>query len=174
MAGWKFKTDFRSMRLDVHRYRRVLLNTLRDLNERAGRAWIHEAVDTTPIPTWSGASRATFVNLASELGTSVPIGPIVAKKSRVSLGKASAAGSGVKEVNNSKDVYVGFVYQTDLRYLAYNEYNIATAGTPPAPYSNNVRFTPYNFQKRAQGMWEYFASQAKLPDPYRYLEDRKL
>lgn len=168
----KVQCEFYSFRLDYPRYRQVALSHLRNLNERAGKAWLKTALDETPIPTWSGASRATFMKLASELGTSVPLGPIRAKKNRVALGKSTSAGSGVIEDKNAWEI--GFKYETDLRYLHYNEYNTAVAGPPPQPYSNNVRFTPYNFQKRAADQWEHVAKTAKLPNPYRYLRIRKI
>ena len=166
MAGTGFKTNFKWMKLDLVQYRRVMLNHLRSLNEKAGQAWIRAAVDETPIPTWSGASRATFQRLASELGTSVPLGPIRSKTNRVALGKASSAGSGVFE----KEYEVGFTYETHLQYLVYNEYNAAVQGPPPQPYSNRVRFTPYHFQPRAESAWRAVAETAKLPNPYRYLK----
>jgi len=168
----KFKTTFYSIGFDTAGYARVLLKALQDINEKAGQAWIDTAVNQTPIPTWSGASRATFSKLAQELGTSVPIGPIKAKKDRVGLGKSTSSGSGV--VENKAKGYVGFVYETNLSYLAYNEYNLATAGPPPQPYSNNVRFTPYNFQSRAQAAWLKVAQTAKLPNPLRHLKKRKI
>jgi hypothetical protein len=167
----KFKTEFYSITLDLAAYNKALLSALHNLNERAGQAWIHAAVNMTPIPTWSGASRATFQKLAAELGTSVPIGPL-RTKSRVSLGKSTSSGSGVVEFKATS--YVGFVYKTNLRYLAYNEYNTAKAGIPPAPFSNNVRFTPYNFQDRAAAAWQKIAEKATLPDPYRYITKRKM
>ena len=163
----KFKAEFYTMHLDMGVYEKAMLKALRKLNQRAGQAWIHIAVAI--IPTWSGASRATFQKLAAELGTSVPIGPL-RTKSRISLGRGTSGGSGTIE----KGAYVGFQYSTSLRYLAYNEYNAAKAGTPPAPFSNNVRFTPYGFQGRAQSAWEAIAKTAKLPNPYRYLKKKKL
>lgn len=170
----EFTTDFYAMSFDMKGYRLSVLKYLRDLNEKAGKAWLNAVVRDTPIPTWSGASRATFQKLATELGTSVPIGPIRAKKSRVSLGRESSSGSGVEERNTPTDLYVGFIYHTTLRYLAYNEYNLAVKGPPPQPYSNNVRFTPYHFQGRAALAWEDVAKTAKLPNPYRYLNARKM
>jgi hypothetical protein len=168
----KFKTTFYAMGFDTAGYAKVLLQYLQDINEKAGQAWIDTAVNQTPIPTWSGASRATFSKLAQELGTSIPIGPIKAKRDRIALGKSSASGSGV--VENKAKGYVGFVYETDLRYLAYNEYNLATAGSPPQPFSDRVRFTPYNFQSRAQAAWVKIADTAKLPNPWRHLKKRKI
>jgi hypothetical protein len=168
----KFITDFYWLDLRLAEYHKVLLNTLRYYNEKAGQAWIDAAVNKTPIPTWSGASRATFQKLASELGTSVPIGPIKSGKSRVSLGQSVSNSSGV--IENTQTGFVGFVYETDLRYLAYNEYNLATAGLPPQPFSNNVRFTPYNFQSRAAQAWMAVAKTAQLPNPYNYLKKWKI
>jgi hypothetical protein len=168
----KFKTDFYAMVFDVAGYSKILLQYLRSINEKAGQAWIDAAVNQTPIPTWSGASRATFSKLAQELGTSVPIGPIRATKDRIALGSSSSAASGV--VEDRAKGYAGFVYETNLRYLAYNEYNLATAGPPPQPFSNNVRFTPYNFQSRAQAAWLKVADTAKLPNPWRHLKKRKI
>jgi hypothetical protein len=168
----KFTTSFVSLGLNVSAYRRVLLNALRNINERAGQAWIDAVVNETPIPTWSGASRATFQKLAGELGTSVPIGPIRAKKDRTALGRESSDGSGVSE--DESRPYAGFTYQTSLRYLAYNEYNKAVKGPPPQPYSNNVRFTPYKFQARGLKAWKRVAKTAKLPNPFRYLTKRKM
>jgi hypothetical protein len=168
----RFKTTFYAMDFDVAGYAKVLLQYLRSINEKAGQAWIDAAVNQTPIPTWSGASRATFSKLAQELGTSVPIGPVRATRDRVALGKSSSAASGV--IEDRAKGYAGFVYETNLRYLAYNEYNLATAGPPPQPFSNNVRFTPYNFQSRAQAAWLKVASTAKLPNPWRHLKKRKI
>jgi hypothetical protein len=167
----EFTTDFYWLDLSLSEYQKVLLNTLRYYNEKAGQAWIDAAINKTPIPTWSGASRATFQKLAEELGTSVPIGPLKTR-SRVALGKSVSTSSGV--VEDAQTSFVGFVYETDLRYLAYNEYNLATAGPPPQPFSNNVRFTPYNFQSRAMQAWLAVAKTAQLPNPYNYLKKWKI
>ena len=168
----KFTTKFYAASLDMKRYRRALLKHLVKWNMKAGQAWVNAAVNTTPIPTWSGASRATFQKLANELGTTVPIGPIRSRNSRVSLGQSTSAGSGV--VINKQLPYVGFVYKTSLRYLHYNNYNKATQGRPPRPFSNNVRFTPYRFHTRAKQAWEKVASKYQPIDPSRYLKKRKM
>lgn len=167
-----FETEFYEITLDVDAYKRELLKYLRDINERAGQVWIDTVVNKTPIPTWSGASRATFQKLASELGTSVPIGPRKSIKDRVPLGRSTSTKSGVLE--DKKDMYVGFLYSTNLRYLRYNEYNNATAGPPPQPFSNNVRFTPYGFQEKGAKAWQEIANKAELPDPYKYLSRKRM
>lgn len=171
----KWIPNLKTFRLNRSSYDRAALAAMREFNKRAGKAWIRAAVDQTPIPTWSGASRATFQKLARELGTSVPIGPIIAPRSRVALGRSVSSGSGVvEEVRGGSPKYVGFTYETDLRYLEYNEYNRATKGPPPQPYSNAVRFTPYRFQQRAQGAWQVEASKARLPNPFNYVLVRKI
>jgi hypothetical protein len=168
----KFKTNFRAIVFDETGYKRALLEVMRKYNELAGAAWIDAAVNRAPIPTWSGASRATFQKLASELGTSVPIGPIVANKDRTSLGQATSSGSGV--IEDTKSFYVGFMYKTTLAYLHYNEYNRAIAGPPPQPFSNAVRFTPYNFQKASEKAWRKIAKKAKAPSVVPYIKERKI
>jgi hypothetical protein len=90
----------------------------------------------------------------------------------MSLGSSASSGSGV--VEDKAIGFVGFTYETNLRYLVYNEYNSAVAGTPPAPFSNNVRFTPYNFQSRALAAWEKAAINAKLPNPYLFITGKKI
>lgn len=168
----RFITDFKAITIDRAGYLRAMLNALREFNEKAGQAWIDTAVNKTPIPTWSGASRATFQKLASELGTSVPIGPIRAKRDRTALGRATSSGSGV--IEDIRNGYVGFKYETALRYLAYNEYNRATAGPPPQPFSNQVRFTPYRFQSRGAAAWQKEAAKAELPNPFKFLKTKAI
>ena len=166
----KFTAKFHGMSIDLDAYKVAMLKRLRGLNEKAGQAWINEVVNNTPIPTWSGASRATFQSLARELGTTVPLGPL-RTKSRAALGRANSDSRVLEEKSKN---YVGFQYSTSLRYLAYNEYHAATAGAPPRPYSNNVRFTPYHFLPRAEKSWQTVANDAKLPDPYKFMKKRKL
>lgn len=154
-------------------YKRALDQYLTVMLKNGGKKWLNATVRTsTHIPTWSGASRATFQKLAQELGTSVPIGPIRAKKDRTALGRANAQGSGVF-INTSKGLWQ-FAYQTQLRYLIYNEYNLAVAGPPPRPFSNNVRYTPYGFQEKGARAWFEFTKNLSLPSPFKYLRKGKL
>lgn len=164
----KFSYDLEIPRLDMVALKKAYVHVLENANEQAGRAWLEAAINKTPIPTWSGASRATFEKLADELGTSVAYGPQRSRKDRKPLGRATSAGSGVWDEDDGW--YKGFTYETELRYLAYNEYNAAVKGPPPQPYSNNVRFTPYNFQDRARNAWEAEAKKVKLPDPTKYIK----
>ncbi len=169
----KFKPNFTSIELDMPAYKRALDQYLTVKLKASGRKWLDATVRTsTHIPTWSGASRATFQKLANELGTTVPIGPIRAKKDRTALGRASAVGSGV-EVNPAKGIWK-FTYATQLRYLIYNEYNPPVPGAPPKPWSTAVRFTPYGFQDKGEAVWLDFVRNVVLPNPFQYLRKEKL
>lgn len=157
--------------MDWNKYEKDAMKALTAANKAAGQAWVKAVVDT-PIPTWGGASRATFQKLAQALGTSVGIGPIRSKKNTTAWGRATSTASRV--VLNKTDWYAGFVYRTTLRHLIYNEYNKAVKGPYPKPWSNNVRFTPYNFQARGIMAWKLVAVKAKLPNPLRYIKARKI
>jgi len=161
---WILNIDW--IKFDVLKYRGAMRKYLSEYSKEAGKAWLRAAVDETPIPTWSGASRGTFQKLARELGTSVPIGPIKSRVNRTALGRSVSTGSGVEEDRGRE--YYGFTYETDLRYLKYNEYNRAVPVNPwkePHPYWTAIKNTPYGFQNRALLAWKGFAKRVHLPDP---------
>jgi hypothetical protein len=163
----------RKVTLDVDKYAADLKKSLTARLIISGKIWLKASVDKIPIPTWSGASRSTFQELAAALGTSVTIGPQISKKNRQSLGRES--GRGGLDITGGDTQRYQFFYFTNLRYLAYNEYNRAVKGDPPQPFSNSVRFTPYHFQEIALEAWLKFAKQTKLLTPYsrKYLKVRR-
>jgi len=130
-----------------------------------GIKWL-DATVIAIIPTWSKASRATFQKLASDLGTSIPYGPQRSKKDRESLGRSNSAGSGFFTDAFGRHF---FIYTTQLRYLIYNEFNRATKGTPPQPFSDNVQNTPYHFQDAGDRMWNAYAKKLRLPKVWKHL-----
>ena len=154
-------------------YRKALLKSLEYASKLAGRAWLKAAIEETPIPVWSGASRATFSELAHELGVSISISNIRTKYDKIAEGQAASSG-GV--FSDPIKMEAGFNYETSLGHLAYNEYNKAMKGRYPQPWSNRVRFTPYHFQTRALDAWAARAAKYKMPNPYRidFLKRRKL
>ena len=170
----RFRVNFKWAKLDRTTYMLALYHHMRLMNEKAGRIWLDAAVERIPIPTWSGASRATFQRLASELNTTVPIGPKRSKKDRRPLGAASAVGSGVIEDRGKG--YWGFKYVSNLRYLAYNEFNRAVPGPPPQPFKGLKTPTPYGFQEKGAKAWLRFATKVRLPSPLlrKYLKRYKI
>lgn len=130
-----------------------------------GIKWL-DATVIAIIPTWSGASRSTFQKLARDLGTSVPIGPQRSRKDRRQLGEDNSQGSGYFTGSNGQHY---FVYTTQLRYLIYNEFNRATKGLPPQPFSDNVRNTPYQFQDKGDQAWLAYAKSFDPPSVWKHL-----
>lgn len=130
-----------------------------------GIKWL-DATVIAIIPTWSKASRATFQKLAQDLGTSIPYGPLRSKKDREDLGLRNSDGSGFF-TNAFGEHY--FVYTTQLRYLIYNEFNRAMKGTPPQPFSDNVRNTPYKFQDAGDKAWQAYVKTIKIPKVWKHI-----
>jgi len=170
----KFRATLVKFELDLANYKRDVIKHLTLKNKLAGQRWLGAAVIRLPLPTWSGATRATFQKLAQELDYSVPIGPIVARKSRVPLGLSTSVGSGV--VIDKTRWYFGFKYESSLRYLAYNEFNTAIPGPPPQPRGRLKQKTPYGFQVKGLKAWLAFASIVRLPNPMlpKYLKKVKI
>lgn len=168
----KFDVKFQSLLLDLTAYKAAMTKHLTKSLKIGGRKWIKATVLSTPIPTWSGASRAAFQKLAVDLGTNVPIGPLRSRQDRTSWGRTSSAGSGVF-INSSAGKYY-FVFKTTLPHLIYNESNPPIPGKYPRPWSNAVRFTPYGFVERGKQAWFAYARTITLANPFNYLRKGKL
>jgi len=167
--------EFYEMELPIQKVNQWLFHEMIRINEKAGQAWIFEAVYGTPIPIWSGASRASFAILASKLGTYVPSGPRVPGcpfTAGHSFGKKYDGGT--KVFKDKTNYYVGFQYVTRLPHLLYNERQSPAPGPYPAPWSSAVRYTPYIFEGRALRAWKNEAKKAKLPNPFQWLKVTKI
>lgn len=168
----RWKLDIFEMEFDYEGAKKALLDELQKANKKCGRAWLDAVVEQTPIPTWSGASRATFQKLAGDFDTTIPIGPIRASKSGVAWGRASSGGSGI--LINKQNGYVGFQYRTTLRHLIYNNYNAPSPGPYPRPWSINVRNTPYFISVKGDAAWNKCAATVRLPDPFKHIKRRSI
>jgi len=169
----KFNPNFRLFNLDKKAYLDRLDGYLMQKLRGGGRKWLDATVRTrTHIPTWSGASRGTFIKLAREFGTSVPIGPIRARRNMVQDGINHAARSGLR-VNPSKGEWA-FEYIHTLPGLIWNETNLSVPGPWPQPWSPNVRYLPYRIQDKGAAAWMEYAAKVKLPSITRYITTRKL
>jgi len=124
------------------------------------------------IPTWSRASRATFNALAEAVGFNLTYGPILSRKDRLELGLSTGRG-GIETDNFS---YWKFFYETDLRYLAYNEYNQVIFGKAPNVFSRTglTHPTPYHFQDAGQLAFEDYAQGVQLPSPLPFIYGRRI
>ncbi len=118
-------------RFDLDANRKKLDEACRQAIAAAIREFLTAAL--ARIPTWSGASRATFVKLAATVGDSVPISPVV--PSQESLGISES--DGMLTIEGA--TYV-FHYETTLKRLNVNEVADATAFgfrlKNPGPYES--------------------------------------
>ena len=169
----KFTPKFRAPVLDVDAYRRLLNQQMEEWLKQAARDWLRATV-VAVIPVWSKASRATFQKLANEAGMVLSSGRQLSRKDRESLGRSASEGSGL--LPNPRQSRWHFRYQTNLRYLIYNEYNRVVYGQAPNVFSKSGLNspTPYHFQQKGQQAFEEFSRHTRLPNPYKFLKTGKV
>jgi hypothetical protein len=83
----KFTGSFKAPRINVSAYRQKLQEVLGDAIAHAAFEWLGATVQEVPV--WSGASRATFMPLASLIGFQVAIRPIK-RRGGITLGLSNA------------------------------------------------------------------------------------
>lgn len=155
----RIKATFRVPRVDFSKYRQALQETLGDAIAHAALEWL--GATTALIPVWSGASLATFMPLASQIGFQLAVTPI-AWKDRVSIGLQNATGT--LTADSSKGQFE-FSYSTTLPWLIYNEFNNANITPDPTLFDRLLNPGPYHFQERGLETWKKFAEGVRLPAP---------
>lgn len=161
----KFKGSLTTLQLDLEDYRKRLHEHLSDEIAHAAFLWLNAVLDE--IPTWSGASRATFLALSREVGFNLSINPVA--KSRIGLG--SSHGQGSMTADSEKGTYT-FEYSTSLPHLIWNEFN-APEGDPNVFY-RLIHPGPYRFQEKGQKVFEKLAADVELPNPWKSLKTKKV
>lgn len=132
------------------------------------------------IPVWSGASRATFLQLATIISFSIPIESVAwtgtgeknhpghaAALNRISLGAQCGTGRLIIDATAGK---YHFEYTNDLHYLTFNEYNDANQGGDSAVFSRLKRPGPYHFQAKGAAAFEKSARETHLPNPWDHVK----
>jgi len=157
----KFKGSLASFRLDLTKYQKRLHDVLANEIAHAAFTWL-EAV-LSEIPTWSGASRATFLRLAREVEYSLMISPKAIN--RIPYGKRHGEGSITADAK--KGIYQ-FHYSTDLRWLVHNEFN--APDSDPNVFYRLLQPGPYHFQLKGQEAFRKFAADVRLPSPWKNLK----
>lgn len=164
----KFKADIQLIDFDRDGYLKALDQHMRGTTEQAARSWLTTVLAI--IPTWSRASRATFEQLANEVGFNVQYGPIQSIKDRLLLGLQTGRGG----LDYKRGQWY-FWYETDLRYLAYNDKNKAVFGQAPNVFSRSgIPNTPYRFQEAGKRDFESFAANVLLPSPMLFIRGRRI
>jgi len=157
----KFKGTFVAPRVDFTKYRQALHNELLELLTRAAFEWLEETAKT--IPQWSGASAATFLHLARQIGYSLPISrAATAPFNGEPMGLGASRGEFVSDPNSGQ---YHFIYSTTLKHLIYNEFNNANLSPDDSLFSRLLQPGPYRFQDRGQAAFLRVASGVRLPEP---------
>jgi hypothetical protein len=131
---------------------------------QAGCKWL-VSVDEV-VPVWSGASKATFTELAHQVGYPLSIGVSSTAPDRIDLGLET--GTATFETNPATGIY-SFSYETTLPHLIVNEYCNANTFINPQtqrPYFHLLHPGPYHFQEKGQKAFrDYVAHDFEcLPD----------
>lgn len=161
----KFKGSLATLQLDLEDYRKRLHEHLSEEIARAAFSWLNAVL--SEIPTWSGASRATFLTLSREIGFNLSISPVVS--SRVGLG--SSHGQGEMTSDSKKGEYT-FKYSTSLPHLIWNEFNPPEGD--PNVFARLKKPGPYKFQEKGQEVFKQLAADVELPNPWKSLKTTKV
>ena len=155
----RFTGTLKLIGIDQNRFRKELERELRELVAKSAFAWLNAAL--RPIPSWSGAARSTFSDLAATIGFQLSVQPKSSAPDRRARGEAE--GTGELEINPKGVSF--FRYTTTLEHLIFNEFNSNPAADPKVFAPNSIRGLPYGFQEKAQQAWQRVADTAQLPFP---------
>lgn len=161
----KFKGNLTSFNINVASYRRALHEELSEEITRLAFVWLDAVL--AEIPTWSGASRATFLQLSHEISYSLSIDPVVT--SRISFGQRH--GTGKMTADAKKGLYT-FEYTTDLKHLVHNEFN--SPESDPNVFHRLKKPGPYHFQIKGEAAFRKEAATVRLPSLMKHLKKTKL
>lgn len=157
MAQMKFRSSWKGFVLNTRAFLGSTDAKMRLATEEAARIWLRHAIPAVPV--WSGASRATFEQLASAVGVNVPITVAPKAPNRVALGRANSRG-GIEKGKGKANWR--FYYENNLRYLAANETRSVGVGEAGVKWGL-IQPTPYNFREAAQAAVDAFAKTVRLP-----------
>ena len=134
---FKVSVRLEEAHLDIDRYQTELKARLPETVTRAAFAYVLAA--TSVIPVWSGASHATFTELASAIGLPLAISPTAGD--RTTLGTSTSSGE-----LNTGNAMASFTYETELPHLIYNEAVNANINPDRSLFSKLLQPGPYGFQ----------------------------
>lgn len=157
----KFSATFRVARVNLPAYRNALKKVLTEAISEATFAWLNTT--TNYIPVWSGASLATFRQLALAVQFQINISPVSNAPNRINLGLTNS--SGKVDLSASADGKVSFTYGTTLAHLIYNEFNNANVAPDPTLFGKLLNPGPYDFLGKGQLAFQESVRDVRLPDP---------
>lgn len=154
----KFTCMYRRPKIDLERFKKDLDKYMREMIALGLAAWLD--VVTAEVPVWSGASRATFMKLAGEIGYSVLGSGGPAPFDRTDEGQLQSKGELVADI--SKGEYT-FIYSTTLPWLIWNEYHNANIDPDPTLFYRLKRPGPYEFQRKGAAAFIHETRLVQLP-----------
>lgn len=162
-----FQSDVQLIELDLTGYIDELNSRMQDTIRDAARSWL--TVVLAIIPTWSRASRATFNELAEAVNFNLTFDNVPSAPDRLLLGLRTGRG-GIETDNRT---FWKFFYETDLRYLAFNEFNRAVVGQNGV-FAGLKRPGPYRFQRAGAQDFENFSKGIRATDPTFFIRGRRI
>jgi len=153
-----FRPKLRTVEIDLAAEIAQLEKQLEDENAKATSAWLLAV--TSIVPVWSGASHSTFVKLARSVGFYLSPAKVKDAPERRLLGFLASRGG----VEKPGPGIIRMFYQTNLRYLIFNNDNIAVPGVGGVIYGL-IRPTPYKFIEAGAAAYVKVSSKFKLRRP---------
>lgn len=154
----KFTYTYRRPKLDLERFKKDLDKHMREMLALGLAAWLE--VVTAEVPVWSGASRATFMKIAGEIGYPVSVTGGTAPMDRTGVGQAQSKGELIADINTGE---YAFIYGTSLPWLIWNEYHNANIDPDPTLFGRLRKPGPYEFQKKGTAAFIHETRQMGLP-----------
>jgi hypothetical protein len=154
----KFTYSFRRPELNFERFKKELDTHMKEMLASGLVAWLN--VVTAEVPVWSGASRATFLKIAGEIGFPVDVSGGNAPEDRTGIGQAASKGKLVADITTGEYT---FLYSTSLPWLIWNEYHNANIDPDPTLFYKLKKPGPYEFQAKGAAAFIHETRQIGLP-----------
>jgi hypothetical protein len=150
---------FQVPKVNLARFKEALHARLSECLAQAAAIWL-QTTATGIVPVWSGASRATFSELAGYVGYVLSFPIQSDAPNRIGWGVSEGTGTFMLQTDVAKGLYQ-FSYSTTLPHLMINEYYNANLFTNPLtgqPYFHLIHPGPYHFQEAGQEAFRRYAS----------------
>jgi len=144
---FKMSAILQEVDIDIGLYERQLRAALAENITRAAFEYVNAAL--TVIPVWSGASQATFTEIAQAISLPLAIANRPGAPNRTQLGQGLSSGE-----LDTTGTSVSFVYETALPHLIYNEFNNANTNPDRSLFSQLIQPGPYGFRQIASSAAE--------------------
>lgn len=158
----------KSINIDINQWKHTLRIEMEEEIKTQAIIWLKNAISIVPV--WSRASHATFGPLADAVGFVIPTQPLIAKEDRSFLGESVSRGG----IELTDDTF-HFIYETNLEYLAANEFLHVEYPNHGVFSPKGLRTpTPYNFTARGEQLFTEQVARIRLPNPFNFLRVRNL